>query len=271
MDRWAITRGASESLSQCELTHQARVPIELDVARRQHADYERCLERLGCELIRLPEEPDMPDAVFVEDTAVVLDEIALIARPGSASRRLEIESVAAALQPLRDVVRIVSPGVLDGGDVLVVGKDIYVGLSSRTNTQAVDQMHRWLACYGYRIRSVEVNGCLHLKSAATAVSENTLLVNPDWIDSRVFDSYEILKVHPDEAYGANGLCIGETVIYTLAFPRTAERLDKRGIRIEFVDMSELAKAEGAVTCCSLVFASKRHLPNDSLAFDSAGG
>jgi len=254
MDRWAITRDVSESLSQCELTHQDRVPIDLDAARRQHADYEICLERLGCEVIHLPEEPDMPDAVFVEDTAVVLDEIALITRPGAASRRLEIESVVAALQPFRDIIRIESPGALDGGDVLVVGKDIYVGLSSRTNKQAMDQMRRWLAPYGYRAHSVDVNGCLHLKSAVTAVSENTLLVNPDWIDSSVFDPYEIVKVHPDEAYGANGLWIGRTVIYPLAFPRTAELLDKRGIRIEFVDLSELAKAEGAVTCCSLVFA-----------------
>ena len=252
--QYAITRDVSESLAQCELTHQARVSIDLDVARRQHAEYETCLEGLGCELIRLPEESDMPDAVFVEDTAVVLDEIALITRPGSALRRLEIESVEAVLRPFRDILRIESPASLDGGDVLVVGRNIYVGLSSRTNEHAVDQMCRWLAPYGYRTYSVEVKGCLHLKSAATAVSESTLLVNPDWIDSGAFDPYEAVQVHPVETHGANGLWIGKTVIYPRCFPRTAERLDKRGIRVEFVDLSELAKAEGAVTCCSLVFA-----------------
>ena len=257
MDRWAITRDVSESLGQCELTHQPRVLIDLDVARRQHAEYETCLERLGCNVIRLSEAPSMPDAVFVEDTAVVLDEIALISRPGIAARRLEIETVAAALKPFRDLLRIESPGALDGGDVLVAGKDIYVGLSSRTNAHAVDQMCRWLTPYGYRIRSVEVNGCLHLKSAVTEVSEDTLLVNPNWVDSSTFNLHEIVKVHPDEAHGANGLRIGESVIYSLSFPRTAERLDKRGIRIEFVDLSELAKAEGAVTCCSLVFTGTR--------------
>ena len=254
MDRWAITRDVSKSLGQCELVHQARVAIDLAVARRQHTGYETCLERLGCELIRLPEEPDMPDAVFVEDTAVVLDEIALITRPGAASRRLETESTAVALRPFRDILRIESPAFLDGGDVLVMGKDIYVGLSNRTNKHAVDQMRRWLAPYGYRTHSVEVSGCLHLKSAVTSVSERALLVNPDWINPGAFGPYEIIKVHPDEAHGANGLWIGRAVIYPLAFPRTAERLDKRGIRIEFVDLSELAKAEGAVTCCSLVFA-----------------
>lgn len=257
MDRWAITRDVSESLGQCELTHQPRALIDLDVARCQHAEYERCLEQLGCNLIRLSEAPSMPDAVFVEDTAVVLNEIALITRPRPALRRLEIETVAVALKPFRDLVRIESPGFLDGGDVLVVGKDIYIGLSSRTNAHAVDQMYRWLAPYGYRTHSVEVNGCLHLKSAVTEVSEGTLLVNPDWVNSGAFNLHKTVEVHPDEAHGANGLRIGESVIYSLSFPRTAERLDKRGIRIEFVDLSELAKAEGAVTCCSLVFTGTR--------------
>ena len=256
MDRWAITRDVSESLGQCELTHQPRVLIDLDVARRQHAEYEACLERLGCDLIRLSAAPSMPDAVFVEDTAVVLDEIALITRPGAASRRLEIESVAAALNPYRDILRIESPGTVDGGDVLVAGRDIYVGLSSRTNKHAVDQMQHLLAPYEYRVRGIEVSGCLHLKSAVTAVGANTLLVNANWINSSMFDRYEIIEIHPDEAYAANGLLIGETIVYPGAFPRTAERLDRRRIRIEFVDMSELAKAEGAITCCSLVFTSE---------------
>ncbi|MCK5248135.1 dimethylargininase, partial [Candidatus Bipolaricaulota bacterium] len=205
MDRWAITRDVSESLGQCELTHQPRVLIDLDVARRQHAEYEACLERLGCDLIRLSAAPSMPDAVFVEDTAVVLDEIALITRPGAASRRLEIESVAAALNPYRDILRIESPGTVDGGDVLVAGRDIYVGLSSRTNKHAVDQMQHLLAPYEYRVRGIEVSGCLHLKSAVTAVGANTLLVNANWINSSMFDRYEIIEIHPDEAYAANGL------------------------------------------------------------------
>jgi len=254
--RYAITRAVSESLGQCELTHQDRVPIDLALARQQHAEYEACLERLGCKLIRLSEAPSMPDAVFVEDTAVVLDEIALITRPGAASRRLEIESVAAALSPYRDILRIESPGTVDGGDILVVGRDIYVGLSSRTNKHAVVQMQHLLAPYEYRVRGIEVSGCLHLKSAVTAVGANTLLVNANWINSSMFDRHEIIEIHPDEAYAANGLLIGETIVYPVVFPRTAERLDRRRIRIEFVDMSELAKAESAVTCCSLVFTSE---------------
>jgi dimethylargininase len=253
MQKVAITRAVSASLGACELTHQNRVSIDLAVARRQHAEYEACLERLGCELIRLPELPDLPDSVFVEDTAVMLDEIAVITRPGAASRRPEIESVAAALRPYRPLLQINPPGALDGGDVLVIGKDIYVGLSSRSNEQAVDQLRTGLASFGYRVHCVTVHGCLHLKSAVTAVAANTVLVNPHWIDASSFARYEIIEIHPDEAYAANGLLIKGAVIYPVSFPRTAERLDKIGIRIEPVDLSELAKAEGAVTCCSLVF------------------
>ena len=174
----------------------------------------------------------------------MLDEVAVITRPGAASRRPEIESVAAALKPLRTLLQINAPGMLDGGDVLVMGKDIYVGLSSRSNQHAINQMQQLLNPYGYRVCSVEVHGCLHLKSAVTAVAANTVLVNPNWIDPGVFDQYRIIEIHPDEAYAANGLLIGETVVYPTTFPRTAERVSERGIRIAPVDLSELAKAEG---------------------------
>ncbi|MFC2083404.1 dimethylarginine dimethylaminohydrolase family protein [Candidatus Bipolaricaulota bacterium] len=253
MAQYAITREISASLGQCELTHQARLPIDLALARQQHARYEKALERLECTLLRLPEEPELPDAVFVEDMAVVLDEVAIVTRPGAIPRRAEIESVATALLPYRSMMRIEPPGTLDGGDVLVVGRDVYVGISSRTNQHSVDQMKHLLAPYDYQVHGVNVHGCLHLKSAVTAVAENTLLVNPEWIDSSLFAGYEIIRIDPGEVYGSNGLLIGESVVYPVTFPRTAERLDTRGIRLEFVDLSELAKAEGAVTCCSLVF------------------
>jgi len=253
MGLFAITRAVSASLGQCELTHQDRVPIDVDRARQQHTAYEACLKQLGCTLIRLPEEPDLPDAVFVEDTAFVLNEVAVITRPGANGRRVETTSVAEALRPYRDIRSIEAPGTIDGGDVLVVDRDIYVGLSSRTNVDAINQMRALLEPHGHRIHGVEVNGCLHLKSAVTAVAGNVLLVNPDWIDVRTFDRYEIIEIHPDEVYAANGLLIGKALMYPIAFPQTAKRLDDRGIRLVPVDLSELAKAEGAVTCCSLVF------------------
>ncbi len=249
----AITRAISRSLGRCELTHQHRVPIDLDRAREQHAAYEACLAHLGCELIRLPEEPELPDAVFVEDTAVVLDGIAVLTRPGAASRRPEVVSVGAALRPHREVRRIEAPGTLDGGDVLVVGHDLYVGRSSRTNDAGIGQLRILLEPLGYQVHGVEIAECLHLKSAVTVVAEDVVLLHPGWVDAKAFDRYEILEIDPREPNAANALLIGHAVIYPRSCPKTAARLGARGIRVELTDLSELAKAEGAVTCCSLVF------------------
>jgi dimethylargininase len=210
------------------------------------------LAALGCEIECLPEAPDLPDAVFCEDAAVVLDELAIIARPGAASRRPEVRPVARALERYRRLVAIEAPGTLDGGDVLCVGRTLYVGLSQRSNRAAIEQMRAVLAPFGYIVRGVAVSGCLHLKSAVTQVAENTLLVNRDWVNPKAFVGMDLVDVDPSEPYAANALLIDETVIYAAAYPRTRRRLEERGIAVHSVDVSELAKAEGAVTCCSLI-------------------
>ena len=249
----AITREVSPSIARCELTHLARVPIDLARAREQHAAYAALLARLGCEVRTIPAEPDLPDAVFVEDAALVLDELAVLTRPGMPSRRPEVPSVAEALRPYRELVRIEAPGTLDGGDVLVVGRDVFVGLSSRSDADGMEQLHALLTPHGYAVRGVELGGCLHLKSAATVVGPDTLLVNPEWTDASTFGGRELVAVDPDEPFAANALLIGDSVVYATAFPRTRRRLEARGIAVAPVDASELAKAEGGVTCCSLVF------------------
>ena len=240
-------------MASCELTHQARVPIDLDRARAQHRDYEQALVDAGCRVERLPAGPDMPDAVFVEDIAVVFDELAIIARPGAESRRVEVPAIAAALEPHRPLSFIELPGTLDGGDVLVTGRRVYVGVSSRTNRQAIAMMHQALAPHRYTVCAVEVRGCLHLKSAVTSVADDTLLVNPSWIARDALGGFDLVEVDPSEPAAANALRVGETVIFPSAFPRTAERLAKRGVTLRLVDASEVAKAEGAVTCCSVIF------------------
>ena len=250
--RIAITRRVSASIGQCELTHLDRQPIDVDRARAQHWQYERALRALGCRVERLPEEPDLPDAVFVEDAAVVLDELAILTRPGAASRRRETRTVADALEPYRRLAPIRAPGTLDGGDVLRVGRTLYVGLSGRSNRAAVEQLRALLAPLGYAVRGVEVDGCLHLKSAVTRVAADTLLVNRDWLDASAFGGLRLVDVDPAEPTAANALHIGESVIYAAAYPRTRARLEDRGISVYTVDVSELAKAEGAVTCCSLI-------------------
>ena len=240
-------------MASCELTHVKRVPIDLERARAQHRDYEQALVEAGCRVERLPAGPEMPDAVFVEDIAIVFDELAIITRPGAESRRVEVPAIAAALEPHRRLTFIEPPGTLDGGDVLVTGKRVFAGVSSRTNTQAIAMMHEALAPLGYTVCAVEVRGCLHLKSAVTSVANDLLLVNPQWIAREAFGGFDIVEIDAAEPSAANALRIGETVIYPSAFPRTAERLAKRGVTLRMVDASEVAKAEGAVTCCSLVF------------------
>lgn len=249
----AITRQVSPAINQCELTNLERIPIDVERARLQHHAYEEALGNLGVEIHSLPEEPALPDSVFVEDAAVVLDECAVLTRPGATSRQPEVESVARALAPFRSFHAIKAPGTLDGGDVLVTGRTIFVGLSSRSNQAAIDQMTVFLKPYGYTVKGIQVTGCLHLKSAVTEVRVDMLLVNPAWADRADFPSMNFIEVAPSEQYAANALRVGENVLYQPVYPRTRERLEAQGIHPVLVDESELGKAEGALTCCSLIF------------------
>lgn len=251
--RIALTREVSEAIARCELTHLDRVTIDVGLARVQHAEYELRLRSLGCTVVRLPPAPDMPDAVFVEDVAVVLDELAVIARPGARSRRGETESMQAVLETHRPLFWIEAPGTIEGGDVLRVDRTLFVGVSTRTNQSGLDQFRELVEPFGYWIEVVEVAGALHLKSAVTRVGERTLLINRAWVDAHAFGDYDLIDVDPSEPFSANGLLVGGAVIYPATCVRTAERLERRGIRVEAIDVSELAKAEGGVTCCSVVF------------------
>lgn len=248
----AFTREVSPVIAQCELTHVARIPIDFDVARVQHRAYEALLTSLGCEVRRVPPAPAHPDAVFVEDTAVVVDEVAVIARPGAATRHDEVAAVADALAPLRPLAHIEPPATLDGGDVLVIGRSVYVGKTSRTNAEGIAQLRTALAPFGYAVREVPVTGCLHLKTAVTAVDDATVLLNPAWVGAATFGAYRVLAVDEAEPMAANVLRIGDALVYGAAFPRTRDVLRSAGFHPHMVDVSELAKAEGAVTCCSLV-------------------
>jgi len=251
--RVALTRDVSPVIGRCELRHLPRVPIDAGLARAQHEAYEAALATLGCTVVRLAPAPELPDAVFVEDTAVVLPEIAVVMRPGAASRRPETASTAAALAAHRPLASIEEPGTLDGGDVLRLGRALWVGASGRSNASGIEQLRALLAPFGYAVTAVPVTGCLHLKSAATPVAKDRILVNPAWVDPSRFDGVPFLETDPAEPYAANALLVGEAVVYPVSFPRTRARLEASGIAVTPVDVSELQKAEGAVTCCSLVF------------------
>jgi dimethylargininase len=251
----AITREVSPRFNECEITHIDRAPIDVNVARAEHHEYVKALKQLGCQVIELPEEPGLPDSVFVEDTAFILDEVAVITRPGADSRKPETESIIRALSPYRPLVHVVEPATVDGGDVLVLGKNIYIGISARSarsNDASVHQIQELLNGYGYKVTGVEMHDCLHLKTAVTKVDEKTLLINPNWVDTFHFKNFDWIEVDPSEPFAANCLPIGDAVIFPTAFPKTQHRLEQKGCKMATVNVAELAKAEGAVTCCSLI-------------------
>ena len=253
MEPWlALTREVSSRLAECELTHRSREPIDVDRARQQHLAYEGALAALGCRVERIDPLDDHPDGVFVEDAAVVLDHQAVLTRSGAESRRGELDTVAAGLAPYRELVGLESPAQLDGGDVLRLGEKLFVGLSSRTNEAAVAALSRLAAEEEITVTGVAVRGCLHLKTAVTALDPGCVLLNPRYVDAAEF-GVDHIAVDPDEPDAANVLAIEGRVIVPSAHPRTAERIARRGFEIHDVDVSELAKAEAGVTCCSLVF------------------
>ncbi len=248
----ALTRNVTPAIVHCELTHLAREPIDLARAVSQHDTYQSLLASLGCQIQLIKAEPDQADAVFIEDTALVFDELAVITRPGAESRRGETGPVAAVLQRHRPLVQIRVPGSIDGGDVLRAGREVFAGQTTRTNAQGISQLREALAPAGYRVTGVPVRGCLHLKSAVTEVADGLLLINPLWADRDSFPGYDFVEVDPGEPHAANALRLGDDLVHGAEYPRTRARLEAEGLEVHPVDLSELAKAEGAVTCCSLI-------------------
>ncbi len=249
----AITRKVSSSLANCELSFIERRPIDMEKARIQHHAYEALLERLGANVISLSEERDLPDSMFVEDTALVLDEVAVICTLGTETRRKESASVAAALERYRTVVHVKLPGTLEGGDVLRIGKKIFVGLTERSNAEGIRQLAVIAGQYGYDVTAVPVTGCLHLKSAVTLLGRNVLLGNREWFHWQRFEGFDWVDVDPAEPHAGNALAIGEAIVFPASFPKTRTRIEAEGFRVEPLDISELQKAESGLTCSSLLF------------------
>jgi dimethylargininase len=249
----AITRAVSRSLADCELTWLAREPIDIEKAQAQHRAYERCLEELGARVISLAALEEHPDAVFVEDPALVLDEVAVITTMGCESRRGERESLAEELAEFRPVIRMRDPARLEGGDVMRIGKDLFAGLSARTDPAGVEQLATELKPFRYRVTPVELRDCLHLKSACSSIGQGSLLINQGWLNTEPLRHYRFIDVAPEEPGAANALLVNETVMMPSAFPLTAELLRKAGFKVRTVDVTELLKAESGVTCSCLLF------------------
>jgi dimethylargininase len=249
----AVTRKVSSALVNCELSFIARLPIDLERARAQHRAYEQLLGELGVRVISLPEEPELPDSMFVEDPAIVLDEIAVICSPGTDTRRKEAPSLAAALEKYRGLAHIKLPGTLEGGDVLRIGKKMFVGLTKRSNAEGIRQLAVIVERYGHNVTAVPVWGCLHLKSAVTYIGRNTLLANRAWFDPSRLQGYEWTDVDSSEPHAANALTISDATIFPASFPKTQQKIEAAGFHVRPLDISELQKAESGLTCSSLLF------------------
>jgi len=248
----AILRAVPPSITRCEISFIGRAPIDYERAVAQHAAYATLLRELGLEVAELPADPSLPDSCFVEDIAVVLDEIAIVTMPGAASRRGEIPAVEQALRRWRLVSRVELPATLEGGDVLRLGRTLFVGLSRRTNRAGVARLRELSEPHGYRVVPVTVTGCLHLKSAVTALDERRVLMNPEWLEIVPFDGLERVLVAPEEPGAANVLRVRGTVVAHPGFPRTLERIEAAGLDVRPLDISEFLRAEAALTCKSLL-------------------
>ena len=251
----AITRAVSPAIVNCELSFIDRKPIDLARARQQHQAYETLLAKLGARVISLPPEPGLPDSMFVEDPAIVLDELAVILPLGTDSRRGEAASLAKELSKYRKLASVELPGTLEGGDVLRIGRKLFVGLTKRSNAEGLRRLAEIVKSHGYEVFSVPVTGCLHLKSAVTWIRDTTLLANRAWFDTTPFVGYDWIDVHPSEPHAANALSLNGTVIFPASFPRTRGRVGSLDFRVTPLDISELQKAESGLTCSSLLFES----------------
>ena len=252
----AFTRAVSPRIDQCALTHLNRRPIDPGRAAAQHAAYEQALRDAGYDVVRLPDLADDPDAVFVEDTAILLGEHAVIMRPGAASRADETQSTAEGLET-HFTIHHLAGGVIDGGDVLRIGTTLYVGQSSRTDGAGTSALELVVVPLGYRVVPIELGRCLHLKTAVTYAGADeegwpTLLINPDWVNPSSFADVRHVAVADGEPFAANLVLAGDRLIMAAGSPATADRLRDRGFIVVEVDLSELQKAEAGGTCMSLI-------------------
>jgi dimethylargininase len=250
----AITHLPSPSMEAGLRTHRPREAIDHALALRQHQAYCSTLREFGAVVDTLNVNSHLPDCAFVEDAAIVLDEVAILTSMGSKARRAELAGIEPALKKYRQVERIETPATIEGGDVLRVGRSLLVGLSSRTSRAGLQALGSIVARFEYELIGVPVNGCLHLKTACTALPDQSLLVNASWLDPHALIGFDLVPVPDEEPWAANVLSIGKNVCLAGEHVRTADSLRTRGFNVRSLDLSEFAKAEGGVTCLSILIA-----------------
>ncbi len=249
----AITHLPSPNMQHGERTYADDDVVDNAVALRQHKAYRDALRSCGANVVVLDVYRSMPDCVFVEDTSLILDEVAVMMSPGAESRRGEPIGIEPALREYRAIERVVLPATIDGGDIVRAGRDLYVGASPRTNAAGIDSLREIVKQYGYSVTAVPVHGCLHLKTACSALPDGRFLVNANWIDTSPLPRARLVQVPESEQWSGDVLAIDDKIIASDAFPETLALLESAAAVVLPVTVSEYAKVEGGVTCLSLVF------------------
>ena len=252
MSLHALVRSPVPSLQEGERTHIAREPIDFELAQDQHRRYVEALRQGGAEIVQVPAAPELPDSVFIEDTALVLGSLAVIARSGAESRRAETPPVAAVLRRYCQLEYTQAPATFDAGDALTIDRRVYVGRAARTNQAGIEFLTILLSRHGYEVVSVPLSGCLHLKSAINYLGNDTVLLNPQWIPRDLFAQYAQVDVDPQEPMGVSALLVGEQLLLSSNYPRTVERVEARKFTPRVLDLGEFHRAEGGLTCLSIL-------------------
>ncbi len=255
----ALTHVPSEHMHAGLRTFVDRVEINHRLAMQQHVALRRVLGRCGVMVRNIDHNRALPDCAFVEDAAVVLDELAILTSMGAAERRLELPAIEKELSRYRPLARVEPPAHLEGGDVLRIGRTLLVGISTRTNRAGCERLREIGEPLGYRIVAVPVKGSLHLKTACTALDDHTLLINREWVETEPLSEFAMISIPHNEPWAANVLRLGARIVLSSAHPKTAEVINDRGYQLETIDLSEFAKAEAGITCLSLIFEGGKHL------------
>lgn len=253
IDKFAIVRAIPNTYQDCVTIAPDKPVINVELAKQQHTDYCKTLEQLGLQLIRIDADDALPDCCFTEDIAIIFGDVAIITSPGTVSRVAETVEMEKVLTPLKNIHHLSSPATIDGGDVLKIDQKIFIGISSRTNEEAIKQVAAIINPKGYEVIGVKIWDTLHLKSVCTYVGKGCILLEEGHFDEKIFSQYDIIIVPEEEAYAANCLVVNGKVLLPKGFPKTKPLIEAKGFSVIEMEMSEIEKADGALTCLSIIF------------------
>ena len=249
--KYTVVRPVPDSYNHCVRTNTEKIDVAL--AKSQHAEYCKALQKFGLELIWIKGDNTLPDSCFVEDTAVVLGEKAIICNMKTKSRVKEVVEVAKVLEKLKETYYIKPPATIDGGDVLKIEDKVFVGLSARTNIHAISQLRKILENSNFEIVPVTIQNVLHLKSACTYLGNNCVILSKGHFDTAILRDYKKIVVPRGEEYVADCLAINGTVLMAEGFPKTKKLVEKEGFFVKELEMSEFRRGDGALTCLSILW------------------